>query len=270
MIQHNWAGLLLLGGMAAALVASPRDAAAQSAERTPGPLPAPPSATVTAPREGTPVAVRLEGTRLRTALEMLFTGSGRQVAIEPAVPDYPVTLDIHGIPFDTALRTLLRLVPGATYQKEGDIYIVGMRQPAAQSTGYESEPPAPVEVAAAESGEQVVRIPLNYIHPAILAYVLNGRLVPTEDQIQTGIGGIGGYGGGYNGSAGGGVYGGLNGSGLGATGYGAFGNGSLNGFTPGYGTYGSNFNGLGQGLSPNVIANPAGNSVVVAPQARRF
>src|SRR5262249_47997948 len=150
---------------------------------------------------------------------------------------YPVTLDIHGIPFDTALRTLLRLVPGATYRKEGEIYIVGMRESAPQSTGIESEPPAPVEAAAAESGEQVVRIPLNYLHPAILAYVLNGRLVPTEDQIQSGFGG---YGGGYNGSAGAGVYGGLNGNGLGPTGYGASGNGSLNGFTPGYGSYGSN------------------------------
>jgi hypothetical protein len=212
------------------------------------------------------VALRLEGTPLRTALEMLFTGSGRQLAIEPAVPDYPITLNIHGIPFDTALRTLLRLAPGATYRKEGEIYIVRMRQPALEPAGNGSEPQPPVEAEPAVGGEQVVRIPINYIHPAILAYVLNGRLIPTEDQFQPGIGG---YSGGFNGPGGAGASGRPNGSGLGPGGYGTPGSGSLNGFAPGSGINGS-FGGPGQGLGPNVIVNPTGNSVVVAPQPRRF
>ena len=40
-------------------------------------------------------------------------------AVEPAVPNYPITLDIRDVPFNTALRTLLRLAPGVAYRKEG-------------------------------------------------------------------------------------------------------------------------------------------------------
>jgi hypothetical protein len=270
LMKMNQIAWLAAGSLTTALVLSSACMAAQDLDRSSRSVPAAPSAAVAAPPDGTPVALRLEGTRLRTALEMLFTGSGLQLAIEPAVPNYPITLNLHGIPFNTALRTLLRLAPGVTYRKEGDIYIVGLRQPAPEPTATGSEPQPPVETASAAGGEQVVRIPLNYLHPAILAYVLNGRLVPTEDQFQPGGGGLGGYGGGFNGPAGGGVYGGQNGGGLGPAGYGVFGNGSLNGFTPRYGTSGSSVGGLGQGLAPNVIVNPSGNSVVVAPQPRRF
>jgi hypothetical protein len=260
----------MLGGLAVASGTLAWGSAAQASHPSPA---SPLAAPAAVPRDGTPVALRLEGTPLRTALEMLFTGSGQQLAVEPAVPDYPITLNIHGVPFDTALRTLLRLAPGATYRKEGEIYIVGMRQPAPEPAGNGSEPEPPVETEPAVGGEQVVRIPINYIHPAILAYVLNGRLVPTEDQFQPGIGGgggnLGGYGGGLNGPGGAGAYGGLNGSGLGPAGYGTPETGSLNGFAPGYGING-NFGGSGQGLGPNVLVNPTGNSVVVAPQPRRF
>lgn len=259
MKQITWRGA---GGLAAALLLSPAGRAEPGANPGSRSLPAAPSAAAPAPHDSAPVALHVQGTPLRTALEMLFTGSGLQLAIEPAVPDYPITLNIHGIPFDTALRSLLRLAPGVTYRKEGEIYIVGLRQPAPEPAANAAEPPAPVETAAAPGAEEVVRIPLNYIHPAILAYVLNGRLIPTEDQFQPGIGS---YGGGFNGRGGLGAYGSVSGGGLGPSGYGSLGGGNLGGFAPGWGITGST-----SGLGPNVLVNPPGNSVVVAPPPRRY
>ena len=69
-------------------------------------------------------------------------GSGLQHAVEQAVPNYPITLDIRDVPFDTALRTLLRLAPQVTYRKEGDIFIIGMRQPQVDTTASDPGCPA--------------------------------------------------------------------------------------------------------------------------------
>src|SRR5439155_4147241 len=81
-----------------------------------------------------PITLHLRDTPLRSALETLFEGTGLQHAVEPAVPNYPITLDIRDVPFSSALRTLLRLAPGVTFRKEGEIYIVGMRQPTPEPT----------------------------------------------------------------------------------------------------------------------------------------
>lgn len=249
-------------GLAAALVLSPvlLVGPGLTASSRSGPDAA--SVSAPAPANGGPVALRLQGTRLRAALEILFTGSGLQLAIEPGVPDDPITLSLHGVSFDTALRTLLRLAPGVTYRKEGEIYIVGRRPPAPQPSANVAASPAATETGAATAGEEVVRIPLNYIHPAILAYLLNGWLIPTEDQFQPGLGR---FGGGFSGLGGPAGYGGLGGGGLGPPGYGTSGNGSLGVFTPNPGVAGST-----GGLGPNVLVDPLGNSVVVAPQPGRY
>src|SRR5439155_26929438 len=96
-----------------------------------------------------PITLSLRDTPLRTALETLFTGTGLQHAVEPAVPNYPITLDIRDVPFSTALRTLLRLAPQVTYRKEGDIYVIGMRQPQVEQTTAEQEVQPPDQTNAA-------------------------------------------------------------------------------------------------------------------------
>src|SRR5438309_1894860 len=126
------------------------------------------------------------------ALRTRFEGSGMQHAVEPAVPNWPITLDIRDVPFNTALRTLLRLAPGVAYRKEGDIYIVGMKQqPVEQTTAsQEIQPP---EEANATPEYQYEKLPLNFSSFQVMAYVLSGQQVPTEVDIQGGGGG-GGYG----------------------------------------------------------------------------
>jgi hypothetical protein len=181
-----------------------------------------------------PVTLRLRQTPLRAAIQMLFRGTGLQHAVEPTVPNYPITLDIRGIPFKTALRTVMRLAPGVTYRKMGEVYVIGLRQPAPVVT-QNYQPPAPVEPLAA-SEQSWEKISLQYIHTLVLAAVLGGHVVPREDQVMPGLGGYGagGYGG-YGGES----YGSLSGGGLGQAGYGSYGYGGLNGSYRGSGASGS-------------------------------
>jgi hypothetical protein len=270
-MKRNRTAWLAIGGLAVGLLTAPRETVAQDpdlsapASRPPAAAPAPET------RSGRPVTLRLQDTPLRTALQMLFEGSGLQHAVEPGVPNVPITLDIRDVPFDTALRMLMRLA-GATYRKESNIYVIGLRQPPQELVQNSYEPPAPVEAAAAAGGQRWEKIPLKYIHPLVLAAVLGGQVIPTEDQVTPGIGSLGGYGGGLGGLNGNGGYGSLNGGGLGNNGFGNYGNGNLNGFTPGAGVNGGLNGGYGpQGVgSGSNLIYPQGNSAIVGPRTRRF
>jgi hypothetical protein len=270
-IQQNRTARLTMGALGVTLlVIAPASAA-------PGPAPgtqASPAIGAPMARENAPVSLRLQDTPLRSALQALFEGTGLQHAVEPAAPNYPITLDVRDVPFASALRTLVRLAPGVTFRKEGEIYIIGMRPPTvAEPTASYTEPAAPVEVAAS-GGEEWVKIPLSYLHPAVAAYVLNGRLAPNEVELQTGLGGVGGYGGGYSGQGVNGFFGGLNGGGLAASGGGGLGYGSPNGYGqfPGAATgMPGSINGLGLGNGPGYGTPFVGNgAVVVGQEARRF
>ena len=162
-----------------------------------------PAATAAASQPA-PITLTLRDVPLRTALETLFSGSGLQHAVEGAVPNYPLTLDIHDVPFTTALRTLLRLTPGVTYRKEGDIYVIGVRQPPAEqpATREEVQPP---DQTSAQPEYRYEKVPLNFSQYEAMAYVLGGTPIPTEMQISGGGGQGGGYGGGLGGFGGGGL-----------------------------------------------------------------
>lgn len=88
-----------------------------------------PAAVTTPPGAKAALTLEYHNVPLRAALQLLFQVSGRQFTIEPAVPNYPMTVDIRDVPFDTALPTLLRLAPGVTYRKENDLYVIGLRSP---------------------------------------------------------------------------------------------------------------------------------------------
>jgi hypothetical protein len=253
---------LAAGGLAAALLVSPGNALAQASGLAAKPAP------VAAGAGDRAVTLSLRDTPLRTALELLFEGSGLQHAVENSVPNVPITMQIRDIPFQTALRTLVRLA-GVTFQKEGEIYLVRPRQLAPELTASITEPTALTELAAAAGGEAVEKIPINFLHPAVVAYLLNATLVPTEDQVQPGSGNSGGLGG-YSGSGsavGGNFYGGNQGIGAGL----GFNSGIQGGgFNQPYANFGSpGVNGsFNQGAGLGV--NPTGSSLIINPRARRF
>src|SRR5438093_4678272 len=126
-----------------------------------------PAAPGAARAEPAKVALSLRDVPLRDALRTLFEGSGMQHAVEPAVPNYPITLDIRDVPFNTALRTLLRLAPNVTYRKEGDVYIVGMRQPQVEQPTANEVNPQPEQTPGVPQ-LQWEKVPLSYTHSSVL------------------------------------------------------------------------------------------------------
>src|SRR5713226_7644314 len=146
---------LALGTFAAAVLLAPLPGQAQNQT-------APPAASATGAARAEPakVTLSLRDVPLRTALQTLFEGSGLQHAVEPAVPNYPITLDIRDVAFNTALRTLLRLAPQVTYRKEGDIFVIGMRQAQVDQLAS-SQDVQPPDEANAQPEYQYEKVPLN-------------------------------------------------------------------------------------------------------------
>jgi hypothetical protein len=205
------------------------------------------------------ISLTLRDTPLRSALELLFQQSGLQHAVEAAVPNIPVTLNLRDATFATALRVITRLA-GVTYRKEGDVYVIGLRQPpAVETTTTEIAPPEQAATATEQTWE---KIPIQFNSAVIFSLAFGGTQLPTEVDVQGGGGfggggfGGGGFGGGGfgGGGFGGGGFGGggFGGGGLGGFGGGGFGGGGLGGFGGGFdggfgGGLGGGFGGGGLG-----------------------
>jgi hypothetical protein len=217
---------------------------------------------------GPRISLTLRDTPLRAALELLFEQSGQQHAVEAAVPNVPLTVNLRDAEFTTALRVITRLA-GVTYRKERDVYVIGLRLPATvEPASLEAAAPAQPETPAAPSVE---KIPILANHVAIFAYAFNGTLLPTEEQVQGG--GFGGLGSGYGGLAGG--FG--NGLGSGFGGPGGLGSGFGNGGYPGglgnfgnpsgFGAPGSGFGSVG-GPGNGAVGTGSYGNIPVFPRGR--
>jgi hypothetical protein len=89
----------------------------------------------------TTASLDLKATPLRQALATLFESTGFQHAIAPDVPNPSITMKVHEMPFEQALRAMLRSANASgipvTYTREGDIYLIRLRPPEPSS-----EPPS--------------------------------------------------------------------------------------------------------------------------------
>jgi hypothetical protein len=198
-------------------------------------LPQPPANAQAAPGAEPKISLTLRDTPLRSALELLFQQSGLQHAVEAAVPNVPVTLNLRDATFATALRVITRLA-GVTYRKEGDVYVIGLRQPpVAETTTTEIAPP---EQAAVPTEQTWEKIPVQFNSAIALSAAFGGSILPTEVEVTGGFGAGGAGGTGVGGSFGGGL-GGLGNSG------GGFGGGGFNSFGGGGGFGGGGFGGGG-------------------------
>jgi hypothetical protein len=206
---------------------------------------------------GPRISLTLQDTPLRAALELLFQQSGQQHAVEAAVPNVPLTVNLRDAEFTTALRVITRLA-GVTYRKERDVYVIGLRQPPAVEPAA-IEPAAPDLPQIPSASTTVEKIPIQANHVAIFAYAFNGTLLPTEDQVQGG--GFGRLGGGFGGLTGG------FGNGLGS----GFGNGGYPGVPGGYGALGSGFGNMGGtvgGIGNGTFGTGGYGNVPVFPRGR--
>jgi hypothetical protein len=86
----------------------------------------------TAP-EGRKVTVEFLQLPLRQALQLLLKGSGLDYAVDPTVPDVPITAQLKDVEVAQALRLLVRLAaaahPGITLRRSGEMWMVAMRNP---------------------------------------------------------------------------------------------------------------------------------------------
>jgi len=158
------------------------------------------------------VNLNLRDIPLRSALELLFQGTGFNFAVDAGVGNPLITINVKDLPFKRALQTLIRLatsqVPGLTYTDDGSLYLIKIRQPAAAPAEQPAE-----QAADAEAPEEMhwEKIPVNYNSVQLLAPYFNGVVLPTEDMLfmQGGMGGMGM--GGMMGGMGGGMMGGMGG-----------------------------------------------------------
>src|SRR5262249_4846825 len=121
------------------------------------------------------VNLNVHDMRLRAAVDMLFQGTGLNVAVEPAVPDVPITLSVMDQPFKTALRMLIRVaadhIPGLTCTQDRGLYLIKIREARAPEAA-----PAPLE-AVREEESHWEKIPLNFVDVARVTALLGGTLV---------------------------------------------------------------------------------------------
>src|SRR4051794_32088576 len=112
------------------------------------------------------VSLSVRNTRLRQAVEALSRGAGRPVTVDPAVPDVPVSVDLQGVPFETALRLLVNTAsaqaPGVYSAANGRGFVLRRRPVAPRvdlAVAMRARPPAP----EAASGVPTVTISLSAV-----------------------------------------------------------------------------------------------------------
>jgi type II secretory pathway component HofQ len=167
------------------------------------------------------VNITLNQAPVRTALDTLFKSVGLNYTIDPSVTGL-VTVSLRAIPFDVALRSILRSSePPLAFTVEDGIYNIHPREQQIDIGQTGAGQPEPVTqtspTAATETNtvSQVVPLRLEYANAAlILRYALSGSgtgYIPTlnspsgtgNGNTGGGMGGMGGMGGGMGGMGGG-------------------------------------------------------------------
>ena len=194
---------------------------------------------------------------VNAAIEAMFRNTGRNFAIDPEAKDIRVgSLSFKGVPFDTALKNLLKSA-GLTYRMDANIYLISKKATSAfglvpgAPTAPTSDPLAAVDVTTTQ--ETIIdKVPLSNAGASEILNMMGGNTGSTTSGFGSfgggsggggGFGG-GGFGGGGSGFGGGSSYGGGGGGGYGGGssyggGGGGYGGGSSYGGGGGYGGGGS-------------------------------
>jgi len=129
------------------------------------------------------VTLNLKDVPLRSAIQLIFEGSGLQYSVDPVVQNVPISLSIRDISRQAALRLLVRqastLQPGLTVTREGEIFVIRVRPPAIV-------PRAPEAALLPPSEEPVEweKIPVRYLDAEIVAEWLGGDVLPAAGRAR--------------------------------------------------------------------------------------
>src|SRR3569833_2396892 len=128
------------------------------------------------------VSVNLRDVPLRSAIDSLFAGTGLQYSVDPNVLNVPVTLNLRDIGLQSGLRLLVRQAataqPGLTFSKDGDIYVIRIRQAQPAAPQIQDEPPPEYTEKATEFTWEKIPIQSNNVMVFTLAF--GGTMLPTE------------------------------------------------------------------------------------------
>lgn len=231
--------------------------------------------------DGSPVTLDLKDVEVKSAIDALFRGRpGMNFSVSQDVSGIVPSLSISNVPFDAALKSLLK-TSGLVYRIENGVYMISKR-PDASSYAGTTEPGAaaavPGAVAMIDSTTTVEstidRVPLTNMSATEMLSIMNGGnqqyggyglggsmgMMGSMGYGSMGYGGMNSYGSGYGGRS---NYGGGYGYG-GVPSYGG-GYGSRGGYSPGYSTRGATGGGVVlNGGAPVGGGVPAMAGVVVA------
>jgi hypothetical protein len=88
--------------------------------------------TTSGGENGPKISADLRDVPLRQAVRLMLQGTGAQYAIEPNVPEVPVTIFLEDVEIPQALRLLVRVAaaayPGITVRRDENVWVVGMRR----------------------------------------------------------------------------------------------------------------------------------------------
>lgn len=191
------------------------------------------------------VNIQFKDTPVRSALEVLFQGSGLSYVIDPSAQGI-INVNLIDVPFSTALNSILK-ASRLTVVRENGVYMISPQKEYTEVASADIPVDTDIEI---EQEKLFEKIPIGYADVNEIASIFGVQSTSRYGQTgygQTGYGGgmMGGYGGGMMGGYGGGMMGGSRyGGGYGGS-YGGYGQSGYGGYGGSYGGYGGSYGGYG-------------------------
>lgn len=136
---------------------------------------------------GKRVSLNFKDVPVRSAVEMLFNGSGLNYVVEPGVSGTVAVLRVEDMPFTDALSTLLK-ASGLTVRKESGVYHIG---PQKLTSEIDNAPKVDTEPEV-ERQKVLEKIPIGYADVYDIGAILGVGSVGSRASQGMGSGGMGG------------------------------------------------------------------------------
>ncbi|MHB9037105.1 MAG: STN domain-containing protein [Armatimonadota bacterium] len=123
------------------------------------------------------VSLELKDVDLRSAIESLFRGTGKNYAIEADVTGIVPSMSIRDVSFDVALKSLTK-TSGLVYRIDNDIYMISKKPEIVNATSTDATAQALADAATVDATTTVEtiidKIQLTYTSPAELLSIMSG------------------------------------------------------------------------------------------------
>ncbi len=201
-----------------------------------------------AAEDNSPVSLDLKDADVKSAIESLFRGRSRNYSVSQDVSGIIPSLSISGVPFDQALKSLLKSA-GLVYRVENNVYMISKKPETSTMPTVDPGAAAALDPGAVDTTttvESVIdKVPLSNTGASQILAIMKGNENNNQNSYGMGMMGMNGMGnssfgnssfggGSFGGSSfGGGSYGGYGGSSYGSSNRGSYG-GSYGGSSGGY------------------------------------